>query len=435
MPELIPKAAARNSVVRILEGAPRDRFLKAVAARGATDLADVEPAVRRIVNDVRRKGDRALRAYATKFDRLDLGKDKREPLRVDEEELHEAWQQADPKLQSAIEQAAGNIRRFAEWQAMAATEWQRDIEPGVSVGQLVRPLESVGCYVPGGRYPLPSTVLMTVIPAQVAGVGRICVVSPRPAQATLAAAAFLGVREFYRVGGAQAIAALAYGTDEIPRVDKIVGPGNRYVTAAKKMVAFDCAIDFLAGPTEAVVVSENGDPSCIASDLVAQAEHDPDALCIFITNSRALAGKIQKELHRRTRTNPIARQSLSRRGAILLAASLQEAVEFANRLAPEHLTVPAAMASAVRHAGSVFLDEFTPQAAGDYVSGPNHVLPTGGIARVRGGLSVFDFVRIIGCQQISRAGIRRLAPAGIALANAEGLQGHAEAFRVRSSHA
>ncbi len=349
-------------------------------------------------------------------------------------ELHEAWQQADPKLQSAIEQAAGNIRRYAEWQAMAATEWQRDIEPGVSVGQLIRPLESVGCYVPGGRYPLPSTVLMTVIPAQVAGVGRICVVSPRPAQATLAAAAFLGVREFYRVGGAHAVAALAYGTDEIPRVDKIVGPGNRYVTAAKKMVAFDCAIDFLAGPTEAVVVSENGDPSCIASDLVAQAEHDPDALCVFITSSRPLAARVQKELHRRTRTNPIARQSLSRRGAILLAASLPEAVEFANRIAPEHLTVPAAMASAVRHAGSVFLNEFTPQAAGDYVSGPNHVLPTGGMARVRGGLSVLDFVRVIGCQQISRAGMRRLAPAGITLATAEGLKGHAEAFRVRSSH-
>src|SRR5271163_1359210 len=206
MPELLPKlilkSASRNSVVRILEGAPRDRFLNALAVRGATDLADVEPTVRRIVNDVRRNGDRALRAHAAKLDRLS----KKELLRVDEEQLHEAWQQADPKLQSAIEQAAGNIRRFAEW--------QRDIEPGVRVGQFIRPLESVGCYVPGGRYPLPSTVLMTVIPAQVAGVRQIRVASPRPAQATLAAAAFLGVREFYRVGGAQAVAALAYGTDE-----------------------------------------------------------------------------------------------------------------------------------------------------------------------------------------------------------------------------
>jgi histidinol dehydrogenase len=276
---------------------------------------------------------------------------------------------------------------------------------------------------------------MTVIPAQVAGVKQIRVVSPRPAQATLAAAAFLGVREFYRVGGAQAIAALAYGTESIPRVDKIVGPGNRYVTAAKKLVAFDCAIEFLAGPTEAVVISANGDPACIASDLVAQGEHDPDALCIFITPSRALAKKVQNEIQKRTHANPTAAQSLSTRGAILLAASLEQAVEISNRIAPEHLTLPAELAPSVQHAGAVFLDEFTPQAAGDYVSGPNHVLPTTAMARVRGGLGVLDFVRVIGCQQVSRAGIQRIAPAGITLATAEGLKGHAEAFRVRCSHA
>jgi len=218
-------------------------------------------------------------------------------------------------------------------------------------------------------------------------------------------------------------------------VDKIVGPGNRYVTAAKKLVAFDCAIDFLAGPTEAVVISADGDPACIASDLVAQAEHDPDALCIFITTSRGLAKKVKNEIQKRTRANPIAAQSLSRRGAILLVPSLKQAVEAANRIAPEHLTLPAALAPAVQHAGAVFLDEFTPQAAGDYVSGPNHVLPTGAMARVRGGLSVLDFVRVIGCQQVSRSGIERIAPAGITLATAEGLQGHAEAFRVRCSHA
>jgi histidinol dehydrogenase len=419
----------RNDVMRILEGPAQARLVTALAERGATDLAEVEPAVRRIVNDVRRNGDRALRRYATSLDGLGKG----EPLRVPEEELREAWEQADPDLQNAIEQAAGNIRRYAEWQA--PQEWLREIQPGVSVGQLVRPLESVGCYVPGGRYPLPSTLLMTVIPAQVAGVKQIRVASPSPAQATLAAAAFLGVREFYRVGGAQAIAALAYGTEEIPRVDKIVGPGNRYVTAAKKLVAFDCAIEFLAGPTEAVIISADGDPACIASDLVAQAEHDPDALCVFITTARALATKVQKGVQKRTRTNPIAAQSLSRRGAILLVASLDEAVETANRIAPEHLTLPAALAPAVQHAGAVFLDEFTPQAAGDYISGPNHVLPTGGMGRVRGGLSVLDFVRVIACQQVSREGIRRIAPPGITLANAEGLKGHAEAFRVRCSHA
>jgi histidinol dehydrogenase len=424
----------RIDLMRILEGAEQARLMTALAQRGATDLAEAEPAVRRIVGEVRRNGDRAVRRYATRWDGLGKG----ESLRVPEADLEEAWEKTDPELQDAIKQAASNIRRYADWQAPEDKnnkEWRREIQPGVFVGQLVRPLESVGCYVPGGRYPLPSTLLMTVIPAQVAGVRQIRVVSPRPAQATLAAAAFLGVREFYRVGGAQAIAALAYGTEDIPRVDKIVGPGNRYVTAAKKMVTFDCAIEFLAGPTEAVIISADGDPACIASDLVAQAEHDPDALCVFITTSRALAKKVQTEVRKRTRANPIAAQSLSRRGAILLVASLEQAVETANRIAPEHLTLPAALAPAVQHAGAVFLDEFTPQAAGDYVSGTNHVLPTGGMARVRGGLSVLDFVRVIACQQVSRAGIRQIAPPGITLANAEGLKGHAEAFRVRCSHA
>jgi len=423
--------ARRDGVMRILEGSAQARLVTALAGRGATDLAEVEPAVRRIVNDIRRNGDRAVRRYATRWDGLGEG----EPLRVSEDELHQAWEQTNSELRDAIKQAAGNIRLYAEWQAATAKEWRREIQPGVFVGQLVRPLESVGCYVPGGRYPLPSTVLMTVIPAQVAGVRQIRVASPRPAQTTLAAAAFLGVREFYRVGGAQAIAALAYGTEEIPRVDKIVGPGNRYVTAAKKLVAFDCAIEFLAGPTEAVVISADGDPACIASDLVAQAEHDPDALCIFITTSRGLAKKVQHEVRVRSRANPIAAEALSRRGAILLVASLEQAVEASNRIAPEHLTLPAALAPAVQHAGAVFLDEFTPQAAGDYVSGPNHVLPTAGMARVRGGLSVLDFVRVIGCQQVSLAGIRGIGPPGITLATAEGLKGHAEAFRVRCSHA
>ncbi|MGA7291300.1 MAG: histidinol dehydrogenase [Terriglobales bacterium] len=424
--------AKDNDILRIVEGPAQSRLAKALSRRGATDLADVEPAVRRIVNEVRRNGDRAVRRYAARWD----GLTKNESLRVPEDDLHRAWEQTDSELQDAIKQAAGNIRRYAEWQASPAlNEWNREIQPGVAVGQIVRPLASVGCYVPGGRYPLPSTLLMTVIPAQVAGVKQIRVASPRPARATLAAAAFLGVREFYRVGGAQAIAALAYGTDEIPRVDKIVGPGNRYVTAAKKLVAFDCAIEFLAGPTEAVIISADGDPACIASDLVAQAEHDPDALCVFITTSRALAKQVQKDVEGRTRANPIAAESLARRGTIFIVDSLAEAVDISNRIAPEHLTLPAALVSSVQHAGSVFLDEFTPQAAGDYISGPNHVLPTGGMARLRGGLSVFDFVRVIACQQVSRGGIGQIASPGITLALAEGLRGHAEAFRVRCSHA
>ena len=413
----------------ILEGAKKDRFVRALEQRGASDLAEVELAVRRIVSNVRRNGDRALRRYAERWD----GPTSSEPVRVPEANLHDAWRRTVPELQDAITQAATNIRRYCEWQK--PHEWHREIHPGVCVGQLVRPLESVGCYVPGGRYPLPSTLLMTVIPAQVAGVPQIRVVSPRPAQATLAAASFLGVREFYRVGGAQAIAALAYGTESIPRVNKIVGPGNRYVTAAKKLVAFDCSIEFLAGPTEAVFISEQGDPVFIACDLVAQAEHDPDALCVFITSSHGLANAVQTEVDMRTRANPIAAESLCRRGAILLVESLDQAVETANRIAPEHLTLPAALAPSVQNAGSIFLNDFTPQSAGDYNSGPNHVLPTGTMARVRGGLNVLDYVRIISCQEVSREGIRRIAPAAIALAEAEGLRGHAESLRVRCSHA
>ncbi|HEV3308363.1 MAG TPA: histidinol dehydrogenase [Candidatus Sulfotelmatobacter sp.] len=415
--------------MRILDGLKKDQFVHTLERRGANDLAEVEPAVRRIVNDVRRNGEPALRRYARRWD--DLAKD--EAVRVPKADLREAWQETSPELQDAIAQAANNIRRYCEWQK--PQEWRREIQSGVCVGQLVRPLESVGCYVPGGRYPLPSTLLMTVIPAQVAGVPEIRVVSPRPAQATLAAAEFLGVREFYRVGGAQAIASLAYGTESIPRVSKIVGPGNRYVTAAKKLVAFDCGIEFLAGPTEAVFISEDGDPVFISCDLVAQAEHDPDALCILITSSRTLAKAVQKQVRRSARANPIAAKSLSNNGAILLVDSLDQAVETANRIAPEHLTVPKALAGSVQNAGSVFLDEFTPQSAGDYISGPNHVLPTGAMARVRGGLNVLDYVRIISCQEVSREGIRSIAPPAILLAEAEGLHGHAESLRVRCANA
>jgi histidinol dehydrogenase len=415
--------------MRILEGLRRDRFVRALEKRGATDLAEIEPAVRRIVNNVRRNGDRALRRYAVRWD----GLGKNEPVRVPDSDLQDAWQKTPARLRDAIRQAAANIRRYCEWQA--PEEWRREIQPGVWVGQLVRPLESVGCYIPGGRYPLPSTVLMTVIPAQVAGVPQIRVASPRPAQATLAAAAFLGVREFYRVGGAQAISAFSYGTKSIPRVSKIVGPGNRYVTAAKKLVAIDCAIEFLAGPTEAIFISAAGDPRFLASDLVAQAEHDPDALCVLITSSRGLAIVVEQEVKRRMRANPVAAQSLSRRGAILLVDSLEQAVEIANRIAPEHLTLPAPLVAAVQNAGSIFIDESTPQSAGDYISGPNHVLPTGTMARVRGGLGVLDYVRIISCQEVSRAGIRQIAPPAIVLAEAEGLRGHAESLRVRASYA
>jgi histidinol dehydrogenase len=276
---------------------------------------------------------------------------------------------------------------------------------------------------------------MTVIPAQVAGVAHIRVVSPRPAQVTLAAAALLGVREFYRAGGAQAIAALAYGTKAIQCVDKIVGPGNLFVTAAKKCVAFDCAIDFLAGPTEAVIVCDEGDPDFIASDLVAQAEHDPEALVVLITRSRSLARAVSRSVASLGRGNAVAQQALRRSGAALLATSCEQAIDWANRIAAEHLTTTRENLRGIVNAGSIFLGDYSAQAGGDYGAGPNHVLPTSGAARFHGGLSVLDFVKIITVQEVSQQGLAKMAPAIVALAEAEGLQAHAQSIQVRCGHA
>jgi histidinol dehydrogenase len=273
---------------------------------------------------------------------------------------------------------------------------------------------------------------MTVIPAQVAGVQRIVVASPNPAQETLAAAHLLGVEHFYRVGGAQAVAALAYGTESIRRVDKIVGPGNLYVTGAKKLVAFDCTIDMLAGPTEIVITSETGSPAYIAAELIAQAEHDPEALAILVTTQASLADSVMAELRTRVKSNATAKKSLSKHGFIFLAASVEEAHTITNRLAPEHLTVDGrADLEWVRNAGSVFVGDHSPQAMGDYLSGPNHTLPTGGLARARGGLSVMDFVKMVTVQEYDRPALHQLGPAAIILAEAEGLIGHAEAIRAR----
>jgi histidinol dehydrogenase len=413
--------------MRILSGAAAAARVRKIAARGSR-YAEVEPAVRRIVADVRRRGDRAVRKYAERWDGLQTGT----PLRVSEEEIQAAWKAARSDLKRALRAAAANIRRFCEMQK--PKEWTCT-RHGISVGQLVRPLNSVGCYVPGGRYPLMSTLLMTVIPAQVAGVENIRVTSPQPQAEVLTAAAMLGVREVYRVGGAQAIAALAYGTESIPRVDKIVGPGNLYVTAAKKQVAFDCSIDFLAGPTEVVVVSDAGSAEFIAGDLVAQAEHDPDALAVFISTRRDLAQQVTRRVTGFIKENAVARQSIRRNGVILLSASRQQSFEWANTIASEHLTVDRSDVHLVCNAGSVFIGDYSPQAAGDYASGPNHVLPTAGVARFRGGLSVLDFVKIISVQKLSRPGLQRIAPHVVLLANTEGLQAHAQSIRSRHGHA
>ncbi|HUX45726.1 MAG TPA: histidinol dehydrogenase [Terracidiphilus sp.] len=401
-------------------------LLSKLERRGGASLDSVLPSVRRIVAQVRRHGDKALLRFAAQFDGL-AGQSQ---LRVSPQEMAAAWDGLDPALRQALTTAAAQIRAFAQRQM--PVDWFESPIPGLKTGQLVRPLGAVGCYVPSGRHPLPSTLLMTAIPAQVAGVSRIVVVSPRPAPETLAAAHLLGITEFYRLGGAHAVAALAYGTPAIPRVDKIVGPGNLFVTAAKRLVALDCAIDMLAGPTEIVVTSDLGNPVDIAADLIAQAEHDPEALAIFITTRLELAKAVQAEVKQRSQGNAIACQSLRRNGLIFLADDLEEARDITNRIAPEHLTVDSLTDLGwVRHAGSVFVGRWSPQPMGDYISGPNHTLPTGGMARLRGGLSVFDFVKLITVQQYGQRALRALGPQAALLADAEGLVGHADAIRTR----
>lgn len=418
--------------MRILQRKAAEQHVCALEKRGAR-LEDVDPIVRRIVEEVRRSGDRALNKYAQQFD----GLGPKQSVRVSEDELANAPEKVSPEFKSALRLAEQNIRRFCEWQKPQS--WTRS-RNGISVGQLVRPLSSVGCYVPGGRFPLVSTLLMTVTPAQVAGVENIRVLSPRPSAEVLAAAAMLGIREFYRVGGAQAIAAFAYGTETIPRVDKIVGPGNVYVTAAKKLVAFDCAIDMLAGPTEIVIVSSEGKPDFIAADLLAQSEHDPETIAVFITQSRKLAEAVQEKIKSAgSRSGFVsangASPKIQNRISALIADSRAQALNWANRIAPEHITVRKADLPLVQNAGSIFIGDFSAQAAGDYASGPNHVLPTAGAARFRGGLSVTDFVKIITVQELSPAGLSRLAPAVVRLATTEGLYAHAASISVRCANA
>ena len=413
--------------MRIFSGAAALRQVQKLETRSSAWSA-YEPQVRKIVERVRQKGDRALRDYAQKWDGLGAG----EPLPVSKAELEAAWAIADPRLRSSLRQAAANIRQFCRWQR--PRDWNRN-RAGISLGQVVRPIDSVGCYVPGGRYALVSTLLMTVIPAQVAGVKNIRVACPNPRNEVLAAAQMLGVREVYRVGGAHAVAALAYGTESIRRVDKIVGPGNIYVTLAKKLVSFDCAIDFLAGPTEVVILRSHGRADFIAADLIAQAEHDPASIPVFVTTSKLLARQVASRVKQSTKQNAIARRAVARSGAVLLATSRDEAIEWTNRIAPEHVTVEADVVPFIHSAGSIFVGDYSAQAAGDYASGPNHVLPTGGVARFRGGLSVHDFVKVITVQRLTKAGLDRIAPTVAFLAETEGLRAHADSIRVRCPRA
>lgn len=414
--------------VERLTEATQARMLRARQGRAR----EAERAAAKIIADVRRRGDAALLAWTERFDGVKL--DARS-VWVSPAELKQARRGAPRAFLEAVNHAARNIRAVAGRQR--PQEWGFEVERGVRVGQSVRPIERVGCYLPGGRFSLVSTLLMTAIPAQEAGVGEMIVTSPQPGASLLAAAEILGVRRVARVGGAQAIAALAYGTKAIPRVDKICGPGNRFVTAAKRLVSADCAIDMLAGPTEAVIFAEDGEARFIAADLIAQAEHDPDAIAIFVSTSAKFAGAVAREIERQlaalARSN-LARRSLERNGAILAARNRADAARFVNAFAPEHLTLAGKSRGLLKHfhsAGSIFLGDWSAQPAGDYASGTNHVLPTGGAARARGGLSTADFVKCIGVQELSRAGMRRLAPVVEAMAAAEGLEGHRRASEVR----
>jgi len=388
--------------------------------------ADVafEKRVRDIVNGVRRGGDRALARFARRFDNAS------EPLEVSKAEMLDYASLVDPDVRQAIRTAAGNIARVAARQI--PKHWDLAVLPGVTIEQRVEPLGRVGCYVPGGRFPLPSSLLMTAVPARVAGVREVIVMCPRPEPAVMAAALEAGVTKMFRIGGAHAVAALAYGTARVPRVDKIVGPGNRFVAAAKALVASDCAIDFYAGPTEIVIVAGGGRADWIAADLIAQAEHDPDARSIFVTWSRALAARVSQAVDSLASGREIVKRSLAAHGAIIVVRSADDAMQLANRLAPEHLVVDReSLTRKPLTAGAVFVGPFTAQAAGDYATGSNHVLPTSGAARFRGGLSAADFVRVMSVQRVTREGLKRLAPTILPLARAEGLVAHAESIEVR----
>ena len=405
--------------------------------------AAVDPEIHRrveeIVAAVRDKGDAALLEFTKRFDRVSLTA---QELAVTPSEMDAAERAVGDTTMRALRYAAGRIERFHR--ESAPRSWRMTDALGSRLGQEVRPIDRVAVYVPGGRAAYPSTVLMTVIPARVAGVREIVLVSPPSADkslnaAVLAAARVAGVTEAYRVGGAQAVAALAYGTETIRRVDKIVGPGNIFVALAKSRVFGDVGIDMVAGPSEVVVVAdESADAMFVAADLLAQAEHDPMARAVLLTPSRALIDRVAREVERQLGALPrreIAGAALRTHGALVLTRTLEEAVEVANLLAPEHLELqvedPEALLPLVRSAGAVFLGRFTPEVVGDYVAGPNHVLPTGGTARFASALGTEDFVKRMSVIQYAEAGLREAGPHLAELARVEGLEGHGAAAAVR----
>lgn len=411
-------------IMRSSDRAEMDQLFARRSARMDEAIAVVQP----ILDAVKARGDAALVEYAKKFDGLTAG-----TVRISQEKARAAAEELSAEFRAAVTTASEQIRRYAELQL--PKEWTETVGDGVRLGQVVRPLDSVAAYIPGGRYPLPSTVMMTVIPAQAAGVKTVSVASPGPSPETLGTAGLLQVDNVFHMGGAQAIAAFCFGTETVPKAQRIVGPGNVYVAAAKKLLAGEVGIDFVAGPTEILLISAEGDPRHLAADMLAQAEHDVDAAAILLTTSRELAEATAKEVERQLEdlpTAPVARESIRDNSAVVVTESLEEAVDISNRFAPEHLSIgDRSLLPQIENAGSVFVGRWSPEAAGDYVSGPNHVLPTAGAAGLRAGLSVLDYVKIISVQELDETGLRRLAGAATTLARAEGLEAHARSIEVR----
>lgn len=409
--------------MRLVDSTNR-RVVEALLSATRIRDRDTETRASVIVERVRKGGDAALLSYARELDRLKGG------IEVPQAEWVAKAKTLAPTVRAAIKRAAMNIRAVAK--AQVPKGWRRSVGAGISVEQRVIPLARVGCYVPAGRYPLPSSLLMTAIPARAAGVPEVMVACPRPDAAVFAAAIEAGVDRLFQVGGAHAIAAMAYGTRTVPRVDKIVGPGNRWVSAAKSIVSSDCGIDFYAGPTEILIVTATGPAAAIAADLIAQAEHDPDARAVFITANRRLAEQVADEVAAQMPDTGPALQSLERHGGIIICRTMSEAIDLANEAASEHLVVGTeALAKRVWNAGAVFVGEWTAQVAGDYAIGSNHVLPTAGAARYRGGLNAADFVKLVSVQRMTKQGLRRIADTVTTLARAEGLEGHARSIEVR----
>ena len=410
--------------MRIIPSSDRRAVAALLSAQRIRDLA-TERRAAAIVAAVRQGGDRALRGFARRLDGL------RGSIEVPRRRWTVEAKSLDRGVRRAIKAAASNIRMVAKRQVPRG--WRTQVAQGILVEQCVVPLQRVGCYVPAGRHPLPSSLLMSAIPARAAGVHEVVVCCPRPDAAVFAAALESGVDRLFRIGGAHAVAAMAYGTVVVPRVDKIVGPGNRWVSAAKSIVSADCGIDFYAGPTEIVIVAAKGNAAWIAADLIAQAEHDPDARAVLITTSQTLAARVVEEVGRQMPADGPAAQSLARHGGVITCGTTEEAIALVNEAAPEHVVAGSeTLARRVRNAGAVFIGDWTAQVAGDYAIGSNHVLPTAGAARYRGGLNAADFVKLVSVQRMTRSGLNRIARTITTLARAEGLEGHARSIEART---